>query len=83
MNTPQFNFDLIRNSNLWSVIESDNNLQANLFSFLIHFALFIFMIFSIQWQTKIPNFAEVELWDAVPTQIKNKQVQTKPIKSKR
>jgi len=83
MNIPQFNFDLIRNSNLWSVIESDNNLQANLFSFLIHFALFIFMIFSIQWQTKIPNFAEVELWDAVPTQIKNKQVQTKPIKSKK
>ena len=36
MNIPQFNFDLIRNSNLWSVIESDNNLQANLFSFLIH-----------------------------------------------
>ena len=32
------------------------------------------MIFSIQWQTKIPNFAEVELWDAVPTQIKNKQI---------
>jgi len=83
MNIPQFNFDLIRNSNLWSVIESDNNLQANLFSFLIHFALFIFMIFSIQWQTKIPNFAEVELWDAVPTQIKNKQVQTKSIKSKK
>ena len=83
MNIPQFNFDLIRNSNLWSVIESDNNLQANLFSFLIHFALFIFMIFSIQWQTKIPNFAEVELWDAVPTQIKNKQLQTKPLKNKK
>ena len=83
MNIPQFNFDLIRNSNLWAIIESDDNLQANLFSFLIHFALFIFMIFSIQWQTKIPNFAEVELWDAVPTQIKNKQVQTKSIKTKK
>ena len=83
MNIPQFNFDLIRNSNLWAILESDNNLQANLFSFLIHFALFIFMIFSIQWQTKIPNFAEVELWDAVPTQIKNKQLQTKPLKNKK
>ena len=83
MNIPQFNFDLIRNSNLWTIIESDDNLQANLFSFLIHFALFIFMIFSIQWQTKIPNFAEVELWDAVPTQIKNKQLQTKPLKNKK
>ena len=83
MNIPQFNFDLIRNSNLWTIIESDDNLQATLFSFLIHFALFIFMIFSIQWQTKIPNFAEVELWDAVPTQIKNKQLQTKPLKNKK
>ena len=49
MNIPQFNFDLIRNSNFWAILESNDNLQANLFSFLIHFALFIFMIFSIQW----------------------------------
>ena len=82
MNIPQFNFDLIRNSNIWGIVEDDDNLQANLFSFLIHFALFIFMIFSIQWQTKIPNFAEVELWDAVPTQIKNKQIKTEPKKNK-
>ena len=61
MNIPQFNFDSIRNSNFWAILEGDDNLQANLFSFLIHLALFIFMIFSIQWQTKIPNFAEVEL----------------------
>ena len=82
MNTPQLNFDLIRNSKIWEVIENNDNLQANLFSFLIHFALFIFMIFSIQWQTKIPNFAEVELWDAVPTQVKTKQVKTKQVKTK-
>ena len=82
MNTPQLNFDLIRNSKIWEVIENNDNLQANLFSFLIHFALFIFMIFSIQWQTKIPNFAEVELWDAVPSQIKNKQIKTKSVKTK-
>ena len=74
MNNTQFNFDLIRNSNIWAILESDYNLQANLFSFLIHSLLFLFMIFSIEWQTKIPNFAEVELWDAVPTQIKNKQI---------
>ena len=82
MNIPQFNFDLIRKSNVWAIIENDHNLQANLFSFLIHFVLFIFMIFSIQWQTKIPNFAEVELWDAVPTQVKTKQVKTKQVKKK-
>ena len=82
MNIPQFNFDSIRNSKFFAILESDYNLQANLFSFLIHFALFIFMIFSIQWQTKIPNFAEVELWDAVPSQIKNKQIKTKSVKTK-
>ena len=83
MNTPQFNFDFIRNSNIWTTLENDHNLQANLFSFLIHFLLFIFMIFSIQWQTKILNYAEVELWDAVPTQIKNKQIKKEPKKIKK
>ena len=78
MKISQFNFDYIRNSNVWSILENDYNLQANLFSFLIHFLLFIFMIFSIQWQTKIPNYAEVELWDAVPTQMKNKQIKKEP-----
>jgi colicin import membrane protein len=80
MNIPQFNFDLIRNSKIGAILESDYNLQANLFSFLIHFLLFIFMIFSIEWQTKIPNFAEVELWDAVPTQIKTEPIKNKKIK---
>jgi len=82
MKTPQFNFDLIRKSNIWAIIEDDHNLQANLFSFLIHFVLFIFMIFSIEWQTKIPNYAEVELWDAIPTQLKNKQNKAQPKKNK-
>ena len=82
MNIPQFNFDLIRKSNIWAIIEDDHNLQANLFSFLIHFVLFIFMIFSIEWQTKIPNYAEVELWDAIPTQLKNKQNKAQPKKNK-
>jgi len=40
------------------------------------------MIFSIQWQTKIPNYAEVELWDAIPTQLKNKQSKILPKKNK-
>ena len=74
MNTPQFNFRFIRNLNFLKILENNYDLQANLFSFLIHFLLFIFMIFSIQWQTKIPNYAEVELWDAVPTQIKSKNI---------
>ena len=54
------------------IIKFENNyeLQANLFSFVIHLALLFFMIFTVDWQTKTPNFAEVELWDAVPTQVK-------------
>jgi colicin import membrane protein len=39
---------------------------------VIHLALFIFMIFSVNWQVKTPYYAEVELWDAIPTQIKPK-----------
>ena len=54
------------------IIKFENNyeLQANLFSFVIHLTLLVFMIFTVDWQTKTPNFAEVELWDAVPTQVK-------------
>ena len=55
-----------------SWLENNDNLQANLFTIAIHLALFIFMIFSINWQVKAPYYAEVELWDAVPTQTKPK-----------
>ncbi len=55
-----------------SWLENNDNLQANLFTIVIHLALFIFMIFSINWQVKAPYYAEVELWDAVPTQTKPK-----------
>ncbi len=53
-------------------LENNDNLQANLFTLVIHLALFIFMIFSVNWQPKTPYYAEVELWDAIPTQIKPK-----------
>ena len=55
-----------------SWFENNDNLQANLFTLVIHLALFIFMIFSVNWQPKTPYYAEVELWDAIPTQIKPK-----------
>ena len=55
-----------------SWLENNDNLQANLFTLVIHLALFIFMIFSVNWQPKTPYYAEVELWDAIPTQIKPK-----------
>ena len=59
-------------------IENNENLQANLFSFAVHLALFLIMIFSVGWQTKTPNYAEVELWDSVPVQKKIKKIQAKP-----
>ncbi|MDA9085919.1 cell envelope integrity protein TolA [Methylophilaceae bacterium] len=55
-----------------SWLENNDNLQADLFTLVIHLALFIFMIFSVNWQVKTPYYAEVELWDAIPTQIKPK-----------
>jgi len=36
------------------------------------------MIFSVGWQTKTPNYAEVKLWDSVPVQKKIKKTQAKP-----
>jgi len=64
-----------------SWLENNDNLQANLFTFVIHLALFIFMIFSVNWNVKAPYYAEIELWEAVPTQTKPKP-QIKKIKPK-
>ncbi len=63
-------------------IENNENLQANLFSFAVHLALFLIMIFSVGWQTKTPNYAELELWDSVPVQKKIKKTQAKPKQKK-
>ena len=64
-----------------SWLENNDNLQANLFTLVIHLALFIFMIFSVNWNVKAPYYAEIELWDAVPTQTKPK-LQIKKTKPK-
>ena len=61
-------------------LENNDELQANLFSFAIHLALFLVMIFSVGWQTKIPYHGEVEIWDSVPVQKKINKTQTIPKK---
>jgi colicin import membrane protein len=61
-------------------LENNDELQANLFSFAIHLALFLVMIFSVGWQTKIPYYGEVELWDSVPVQKKINKTQATPKK---
>ena len=61
-------------------LENNDELQANLFSFAIHLALFIVMIFSVGWQTKTPYYGEVELWDSVPVQKKINKTQATPKK---
>ena len=58
-------------------LQDNYDLQANLFSFVIHFGLFIFMLLSIQWQMKDVYYSEVELWDAMPMQVKAQPVANK------
>jgi colicin import membrane protein len=58
-------------------LQDNYDLQANLFSFVIHFGLFIFMLVSIQWQMKDVYYSEVELWDAMPMQVKAQPVANK------
>jgi len=61
-------------------LENNDELQANLFSFAIHLALFLVMIFSVGWQTKTQYYGEVELWDSVPIQKKINKTQATPKK---
>ena len=61
-------------------LENNDELQANLFSFAIHLALFLVMVFSVGWQTKTPYYGEVELWDTVPVQKKINKMQASPKK---
>ena len=58
-------------------LQDNYDLQANLFSFVIHFGLFVFMLVSIQWQMKDVYYSEVELWDAMPMQVKSQPVTNK------
>ena len=60
-----------------SKLQDNYDLQANLFSFVIHFGLFIFMLLSIQWQIKDVYYSEIELWDAMPMQVKPQPVSNK------
>ena len=62
----------------YNQLENNYNTQANLFTLLIHVGLFIFMIFSIQWNMQVPYYAEVELWDTIPTQTKPTPIVKKP-----
>ena len=64
----------------FSKLENNDELQANLFSFAIHLALFLVMIFSVGWQTKTPYYGELELWDSVPVQKKINKTQATPKK---
>jgi len=70
-------FTRISKTVIFSKLQDSYELQANLFSFVIHFGLFIFMVISIQWQMKDVYYSEIELWDAMPTQIKSQPVSNK------
>ncbi|NQW34360.1 MAG: TonB C-terminal domain-containing protein [Methylophilales bacterium] len=70
---------------IFSKLENNYELQANLFSIVIHFGLFIFMLLTIQWQMKDVYYSDIELWDAMPMQIKPqpKAIKEKPIELKK
>ncbi|MDA1339634.1 MAG: cell envelope integrity protein TolA [Proteobacteria bacterium] len=70
---------------IFSKLENNYELQANLFSIMIHFGLFIFMLLTIQWQMKDVYYSDIELWDAMPMQIKPqpKAIKEKPIELKK
>jgi len=70
---------------IFSKLENNYELQANLFSIVIHFGLFIFMLLSFQWQMKDVYYSDIELWDAMPMQIKPqpKAIKEKPIELKK
>ena len=70
-------FKKLSNAMIISKLQDNYELQANLFSFVIHFGLFIFMLVSIQWQMKDVYYSEIELWDAMPMQIKSQPVANK------
>jgi len=70
-------FKKLSNAMIISKLQDNYELQANLFSFVIHFGLFIFMLVSIQWQMKDVYYSEIELWDAMPMQIKSQPVYNK------
>ena len=60
---------------IFSKLENNYELQANLFSIVIHFGLFIFMLLTIQWQMKDVYYSDIELWDAMGRRIWAKQVE--------
>ena len=59
-------------------IENNENLQANLFSFAVHLALFLIMIFSVGWQTKTPILCRGRALGQCSRTKKNKKTQANP-----
>ena len=55
--------------------------RSAIYAVSVHIVLIIIMIVSFEWRVKLPQVAEVELWDSIP-QPSAKVVETPPVEKK-
>ena len=55
--------------------------RSAIYAVSVHIVLIIIMIVSFEWRVKLPQVAEVELWDSIP-QTSAKVVETPPVEKK-
>ena len=55
--------------------------RAAIYAVSVHIILIVVMIVSFEWRVKLPQVAEVELWDSIP-QPSAKAVETPPVEKK-
>ena len=55
--------------------------RAAIYAASVHIILILIMIVSFEWRVKLPQVAEVELWDSIPVS-SVKAVDTPPVENK-
>lgn len=55
--------------------------RSAIYAVSVHIILIAVMIVSFEWRVKLPQVAEVELWDSIP-QPSAKAVETSPVEKK-
>ena len=55
--------------------------RAAIYAVSVHIILIVVMIVSFEWRVKLPQVAEVELWDSIPKP-SAKAVETPPVEKK-
>ena len=55
--------------------------RSAIYAVSVHIVLILIMIVSFEWRVKLPQVAEVELWDSIPQQI-SKETEAPPVEKK-